>query len=315
VQSSKREAVLQVNQAMQNRWYGDKRDLVKWGVVLHLAREYKVDRILQVAYLRETTWPQIEIDGEPLEIPKEVIQHFRRVKNIEGLTARPRIEVLDCTFSDRKTYMAAALAAVAATSGKTRLFFLDPDTGLEPRKKPSLDHVLNDEAKDIWGAMRQGDVLVLYQHETNKAGQPWVEDKRGQFESALALPSGCAKLAWGPKVAPDVAFFYCVKNELRDSGGTGEGEDPVCRPPSHIPEARRGSEGAPRCRWCQVEATSSRRLEPGTPRECPEGDHVFRGKGWDGFDAHWKAKHEGVGGAPSYKEVWAGLCSGERHHR
>ena len=208
--------------------------------------------------------------------------------------------------------MAAALAAVAATSGKTRLFFLDPDTGLEPEKTTKPEHVLESEARDIWGAMRQGDVLVLYQHAKRATG--WVETTRRQFASALGVNGG-VKLAWGPNVAPDVAFFYCVKNEPRDSGGTGKGENPVYRLPSNILEARRGSEGAPRCRWCQVEATSSRRLEPGTPRECPEGDHVFRGKGWDGFDAHWKAKHEGVGGAPSYKEVWAGLCSGERHHR
>jgi len=32
---------------------------------------------------------------------------------------------------------------------------------------------------------------------------------------------------------------------------------------------------------------------------------VFKGKGWDGIDAHWRAKHEDV---MSYEEFWDSLC-------
>jgi len=28
------------------------------------------------------------------------------------------------------------------------------------------------------------------------------------------------------------------------------------------------------------------------PRVCPECGHQFRGNGWDGIDAHWRAKDE-----------------------
>lgn len=45
------------------------------------------------------------------------------------------------------------------------------------------------------------------------------------------------------------------------------------------------------CLWCKQEEQSTRRLEPGQPRPCPECDHVFQGNGWDGIDAHWRAKH------------------------
>lgn len=34
---------------------------------------------------------------------------------------------------------------------------------------------------------------------------------------------------------------------------------------------------------------------------CPECGHVFRGNGWDGIDAHWRAKHEDV---MPYEEAW-----------
>ncbi len=41
---------------------------------------------------------------------------------------------------------------------------------------------------------------------------------------------------------------------------------------------------------------------------CPVCDHVFQGKGWEGLDAHWKAKHQDV---IPYEVLWNGLC--EKH--
>lgn len=42
------------------------------------------------------------------------------------------------------------------------------------------------------------------------------------------------------------------------------------------------------------------------PRICPICNHVFKGNGWDGIDAHWKAKHTDV---MPYEEFWSSLCS------
>lgn len=45
------------------------------------------------------------------------------------------------------------------------------------------------------------------------------------------------------------------------------------------------------CYCCKCETPTS------GPRVCPECGHVFQGKGWDGIDAHWRAKkhqHERV---------------------
>jgi hypothetical protein len=41
---------------------------------------------------------------------------------------------------------------------------------------------------------------------------------------------------------------------------------------------------------------------------CPECRHVFRGKGWEGIDAHWKAKHEHL---LPYQEAWPRILAGE----
>ncbi|HXX22417.1 MAG TPA: hypothetical protein VEO19_04635 [Terriglobia bacterium] len=43
------------------------------------------------------------------------------------------------------------------------------------------------------------------------------------------------------------------------------------------------------------------------PKVCPECDHVFKGNGWDGIDAHWRAKHERV---IPYNEAWPLIQSG-----
>jgi len=88
--------------------------------------------------------------------------------------------------------------------------FLDPDTGLEP-SKPDFKHTVESELAGIWSRMQKGDVLVFYQHRTNRNGTPWIKPKLSQFERALGLPPGMTKLARGPALASDVVFFYVQK--------------------------------------------------------------------------------------------------------
>ena len=40
---------------------------------------------------------------------------------------------------------------------------------------------------------------------------------------------------------------------------------------------------------------------------CPECGYRFRGNGWDGIDAHWRAKHESV---MTYTEAWPLIKAG-----
>ena len=41
------------------------------------------------------------------------------------------------------------------------------------------------------------------------------------------------------------------------------------------------------------------------PRQCPLCRHYFQGTGWDGIDAHWRAKHQK---ALRYEDFWQSLC-------
>ena len=51
-------------------------------------------------------------------------------------------------------------------------------------------------------------------------------------------------------------------------------------------------------------------LPTALPRICPECQHVFKGNGWDGIDAHWRAHHESTG--LRYEDFWQGLCTQHR---
>jgi hypothetical protein len=77
-----------------------------------------------------------------------------------------------------------------------------------------MEHVLEFEVKAIWEKLRVGDVLVFYQHQTNRAGKPWVEAKKKQLAHTLGVKDESLKMAKG-SIAKDVVFFYCGKVALK----------------------------------------------------------------------------------------------------
>lgn len=199
---------------MQDRWYGDNRDLVKWGTLLELARIYQVKQILQILYYRPSTWEQIEIGGHPMRISDEVIQHFRNAKSICQLKTSVPVQVLDAIFSGRHQYLQYVLGAIGSRTLKPGIVFLDPDTGLEPPSRNSnFGHVLYDELTTIWNNLEVGDVLALYQHKTGMNKSDFITPKLQEFVNALGINSAGAKYAHAPafNTANDVAFFYAKK--------------------------------------------------------------------------------------------------------
>ena len=198
---------------MRDQWYSDKRDLVKWSVLLLLAKKRKADRIIQIACYNASDYGKIEIDGEQHAMPEEVISHFRNIGKISGLTTHPEITVFDASFGkpDMDSYFAAAKKLIDSFNQERCIVFLDPDTGLEPKGKADEKHVLERDLKVIWDALPKGWMLVFYQHQTNKKGQEWIEPKREQFAKAIGIPVRTVKKAYGPKVANDVVFFFSTK--------------------------------------------------------------------------------------------------------
>jgi hypothetical protein len=196
---------------MQDQWYGDKRDLVKWGVLLELTRRHRLKHILQVLYHRPSTWEQLEIDGEQVELPAAVVKHFRDATSISSMQCSARVEVVSEAFGDRNAYLQIVLQRIKSRAQRPSIVFLDPDTGLEPAGGAGLQHVLDSEVGRIWDVLSAGDVLGFYQHKTNRSGAPWIELKKLQFEQALQVRKGAAKIAWAPGISNDVGFFYIEK--------------------------------------------------------------------------------------------------------
>jgi len=47
-------------------------------------------------------------------------------------------------------------------------------------------------------------------------------------------------------------------------------------------------------------------------RICPLCNHEFQGNGWDGINAHWRARHEDT---MAYEDFWQSLCDAHRDGR
>lgn len=195
---------------MRDKWYADNRDLVKWGVLLTLAKRHGVTHILQVLYYRPTEWAPLDVDGQQVPLPQEVIRHFRNAASVTAIDPTVNVEVMAEGFEDRVAYHAAALKRISSRPSLPGIVFLDPDTGLEPRT-PTLDHVLEAELATLWRALGKDDILVFYQHQTNRNGQPWLPAKKEQFEQALGLSKNAAGVAQAVEIARDVAFFFARK--------------------------------------------------------------------------------------------------------
>jgi hypothetical protein len=196
---------------MRDQWHGDNRDLVKWGVLLELVRRHRAQHVLQVLYHRPSAWGRLEIDGDKIELQDTVVRHFRRAATVCAIDCAAEIEVIQETFGNRDEYLQIVLTRIRSRARLPGIIFLDPDTGLEPRVA-GLEHVLESELVAIWDQMCAGDVLLFYQHQTNRDGTPWVAPKKAQFERALKIDAGSAKMARAIEIARDVAFFFVEKD-------------------------------------------------------------------------------------------------------
>ncbi len=69
---------------MRNQWYGDKRDLIKWGVLVHLVKDRKLKKILQVAYFKLT--------GRRIFKVSPFHHHFEHTTGINYAYLLPKLE-------------------------------------------------------------------------------------------------------------------------------------------------------------------------------------------------------------------------------
>jgi len=196
---------------MLELWVADPRDLIKWGVLVQLARDKKLRTIVQVPYLRKKGLPHFCFDNERLRIAPEVWDFFRNIKSVErlgkkvGVTVKVIKEEFSPTAAGRKAYLDCIGRHLQACE-RPLLLFLDPDTGLEPTKA-TVEHATESEIKHAWHEeLQRGDWLVLYQHRRRGlALKAVIKDVSRQVSEICGVES--VKVARSEEVGKDVALL------------------------------------------------------------------------------------------------------------
>ncbi|MEN6420847.1 MAG: hypothetical protein ABFD76_02775 [Smithella sp.] len=195
---------------MRDKWYADKRDLVKWGGIMHLLDKNKsIKKVIQVAYYRKDTWPSIDFneDKDPVNIPSHVLKHFRDINLIANLDSRIEVYAQEFSHKTRQQYTNDLCEMMKGIQEK-KIVFLDPDTGLEP-KKCKVENVKHCEVKQIFAALKSGDYLVFYQHKFFDSN--WDEIRRSELAGSCGLSKSKIKTWKANEIANDVIFFFIEK--------------------------------------------------------------------------------------------------------
>ena len=201
---------------MRDRWYGDKRDIVKWGAVLALARKRSISCVLQVAFYRPDQLNyNLIVDGVSESLPVEVIRHFRDIDHIKQLAANVnmKIDVYNEPFQwrpgfrtrqDFRTDYFNKITDVIKRYSKPVIVLLDPDTGIAP-ENCRYEHVTVQEIQTVLRAMKKGDVLLFYQH-ARQGDRDWLNATREEFRLAVGVNVPVDTITCSD-IANDVAFF------------------------------------------------------------------------------------------------------------
>jgi hypothetical protein len=210
---------------MRDWWYGDKRDVVKWGTIHVLARKHSISNVLQVALYRpDRPNYHLTLDRTTEPLPIEVIRHFRDIDHIQRLaeTLNLKIDIDKAVFQwrpefrTREDFRKAHFIQVASKIKQYRepiIAFLDPDTGIAPENY-SYEHVTSQEIQTVLRAMKAGDILLFYQHARLGDGD-WLDSTREEFRQAVG-PNVPVETVTCNEIANDVAFFVVERSKWVD---------------------------------------------------------------------------------------------------
>lgn len=202
---------------MQGLWYGDRRDRVKWGALVHLANTKGIRCIVQVAYFRHGTDLKLQTEEGEVELPVQVWNHFSNLRHIErlGEATGLKIIVLDQLFdpgkrSDYINMIGLHLEEINKEIKSRKIIFLDPDTGIEPENaKP--EHVTEHDLREIWNRIKNGDLLAIYQHADHT--KKWLDERKQKMSNTC--DGVCINTILGKDIASDVAILWCCKTKGR----------------------------------------------------------------------------------------------------
>jgi hypothetical protein len=195
---------------LKDTWYGDNRDIVKWGTLAHLAQKESITTIVQVPFLRAGSRSMLETKSGTVSIHSQVWDFFRSVSQVERLGERLgcRIVVFGEEFrpADRRVYRQGVVDRLQSLAG-SKIVLLDPDTGIAP-SNAGAEHVTQDDIKAIWESLSSGDWLVVYQHAARTSH--WLPDAVERLSRICS--SEAVEVFSARQVAWDVAFLAVSKH-------------------------------------------------------------------------------------------------------
>lgn len=199
---------------MRHQWHGDNRDLVKWGAMFHLVgTSRRPTRIVYVPMLTPDDPPAAphRLNGEH-PIATAVMAFFRDVDQVARLPWPDHVTftMVPGLMTDRRAYFAHTAREIeAAMVHDARvLVLLDPDTGIEPRSGGTPAHVLRREVADVYGRLRVGDLVAMYQHKRRTAD--WLPATKSEVAVAVGV-APAAVLTFTSTAASDVALHVVEK--------------------------------------------------------------------------------------------------------
>lgn len=205
---------------MQDGWYSDSRDVVKWAALAHLVQRESLRAVVQVAMFRSSMRPTLESSGLQFPVPDGVWSHFRSLKDISrlGRSMGCEIVVIDEPFSARvrSAYFKEIAGRLRLKAGP-KAVLLDPDTGFEPRR-PNAKHITVQDARTVWESLLEGDWLLVYQHRWRDSA--WRERAVEKFNAACGVSSSEAFRA---SKQPSDVILLAARRSGTSAGSQGAG--------------------------------------------------------------------------------------------
>jgi hypothetical protein len=148
--------------------------------------------------------------GKRVAVANKVWTFFRNIHSITplGTEIGLSIVVIDKEFDpDRRKAYLSEIKAEINKSRRPLALFLDPDTGLQP-KKCLPEHTSIAEIQELWPMLKPGEWLILYQHARRTLD--WRESVANELSS---LCNRCrANIVRSDDIGKDVTFI-CVQND------------------------------------------------------------------------------------------------------
>ncbi len=154
----------------------------------------------------------------PRDIDERVWEFFKKEwECLDAETSRcsriarlgDEVKLISSPFDNkrRSQYFGSVVTTLASRSRDERyVVLLDPDTGIAGSKATSK-HICADDVKTVWGAMRTGDVLLIYQHNAHVEKQRWIAEKK----QLLARSTGRSDSLIRDHPHSDVCYFVVEK--------------------------------------------------------------------------------------------------------